>query len=69
MSDNNIPDSGVRWYVCDEGHVHLTFVNDDNEDILSVVIDIDDWCDLADAIDEEIETMIAVEESAEAMKH
>lgn len=69
MSNNNIPDSSVRWYVCDEGHVHLTFMNEDNEDILSVVIDVDDWLDLADAIDEEIDTMIAIEESAEAVKH
>ena len=66
---NNTPSSGVRWHVCDEGHVHLTFINDNNEDIMSVVIDIDDWCDLADAIDEEIDTMIAIQESAEAVKH
>lgn len=66
---NDKPQSGVRWFVCDEGHVHMTFVDEDDNDIVSICLDIEDWADLADSIDEEIETMIAVEESAEAVKH
>lgn len=47
----------------------MTFVDEDDNDIVSICLDIEDWADLADSIDEEIETMIAVEESAEAVKH
>lgn len=63
------PSADVRWFICDRDHVHLTFVDEDGSDILSVSMDIKNWVDLADAIDEEIDVMIAVEESVEAVKH
>jgi len=66
---HNLPSAAISWFVCDDGHVHLTFTNDSGEEIFGISIDIEDWCDLADAIDEEIETEIAIEESKEAVKH
>lgn len=63
------PSADIQWFVCDDGHVHLTFINEDGEEIFGIALDIDDWCDLADEIDEELEMMVAVEESAEAAKH
>lgn len=63
------PGANIEWHICDDGHVHITFTDEAGSEIFGIAIDIEDWCDLADAIDEEIETVIAVEEAAEAVRH
>lgn len=69
MMSNDIPEAGIKWCICDEGHVHLIFHDAEGKDITSVAVDLMTWFDLADAIDEEIERTIATEESAGAIKH
>jgi hypothetical protein len=66
---NEASGAGVRWFVCDAGHVHLTFVDENDNDIVSVSIDVEDWVDLADEIDEEIDVMLSAEEAMTAVKH
>lgn len=66
---NEIPDANLNWYVCDEGHIHLTFTDEDGKEMFGVAIEISEWLDMADAIDEEIEVMIATEESEHEVKH
>jgi hypothetical protein len=63
------PGANIHWFLCDDGHVHLAFLDENGEEIFGIVMDVEDWCDLANDIDEEIETKIAEEEAKEAVIH
>jgi hypothetical protein len=57
--------AGVQWFICDAGHVHLTFMDENDNPLFSTSMDVEFWCDLADEIDSEIEEIIDASEEAE----
>lgn len=63
------PSAGISWFVCDSGHVHMSFTDDNGNELFGIAIDIEDWFDLAEEIDEEIDVMLSQEEAMTAVKH
>lgn len=59
----------IQWYVCDAGHVHLSFVDSRGNELFGIAIDINGWFELTDEIDTDIDVMLSAEESKEAVKH
>lgn len=60
----------VKWFICEDGHLHMTFLDENEKEVFSTAMDIDFWCDLADDIDGDIEQMIdASNEATGATKH
>ena len=68
MSDET-EGTAINYYVCDAGHVHLSFLDADGKELFGVAIDIEDWFDITDEIDSDIDMMMAEEEAKEAVKH
>jgi hypothetical protein len=61
--------NGVEYFVCDAGHVHLSFYDGNGDVVFETAMDVDEWSDMVDEIDDEIEVMEAMEESAVSVKH
>lgn len=61
--------NGIEYFICDDGHVHLTFFNENGEKVFETAMDVDFWEDLANDIDDEIDLMCAAEEAKEAVIH
>ncbi len=61
--------AGISWFVCEDGHVHMSFHDEQDNELFAIAIDIDDWFDLSDEVEEEIDIMMAEEEAQTAVIH